>query len=495
MLWYGYIYYVIFNFMLVSLSLFILRLYSLNSISKTNLLSFLNKTFLSFILYLFMVMFITLNSLLNYYHDLLFVSIETSDMSIMLLSTYSIGNMVKTGALTLNIVQVYYYPFIYVFILITLLSVLFCLSYNKDEFISFIFYCKLILLSGYILFFTNSLILFFLFYEMLLIPSFFILYKFAKTRRCVEAAYLMFFWTQFGALFLIFALLYIFYICGTSYFSLISYFHFSTFEVNFIFICVIIGFGVKLPIWPFYGWLPKAHVEASTNFSIFLSGVLVKFAFFGLLKILLTVQLEPTFIYIYPFLVIGIVDAVFKLFYQIDLKKLVAYSTVVEMHWLTICVVSGQSNLMLASFCMLISHALLSTNSFLLVDAVARRFKSRLITEINGVNFMCPKLFMAILVNTLIFLGFPGSIFFVSEFLFFSFMFDLFPLLSLFLLVFLYLFGPTFFLRSWMNLMFGYPTTLNSKLPQDLNSRELLLFVGIPFLMYWLGVSWQSFLV
>jgi len=83
---------------------------------------------------------------------------------------------------------------------------------------------------------------------MLLIPSFFILYKFAKTRRCVEAAYLMFFWTQFGALFLIFALLYIFYICGTSYFSLISYFHFSTFEVNFIFICVIIGFGVKLPI-------------------------------------------------------------------------------------------------------------------------------------------------------------------------------------------------------------------------------------------------------
>ena len=221
----------------------------------------------------------------------------------------------------------------------------------------------------------------------------------------------------------------------------------------------------------------------------------MKFAFFGLLKILLTIQLEPTFIYIYPFLVIGIVDAVFKLFYQIDLKKLVAYSTVVEMHWLTICVVSGQSNLMLASFCMLISHALLSTNSFLLVDAVARRFKSRLITEINGVNFMCPKLFMAILVNTLIFLGFPGSIFFVSEFLFFSFMFDLFPLLSLFLLVFLYLFGPTFFLRSWMNLMFGYPTTLNSNLPQDLNSRELLLFTGTPFLMYWLGVSWQSFLV
>jgi len=187
-------------------------------------------------------------------------------------------------------------------------------------------------MSGYILFFTDSLILFFLAYEMLLIPSFFILYGFAKTRRCVEAAYLMFFWTQFGALFLIFAFIYLFITCGTSSFSIISVNFFSTFEVNFFFLCCLIGFGVKLPIWPFYGWLPKAHVEASTNFSIFLSGVLVKFAFFGLLKCLITIQLEPTFIYAYPFLFIGVVDAVFKLFYQVDLKKLVAYSTVVEMH-------------------------------------------------------------------------------------------------------------------------------------------------------------------
>jgi len=167
---------------------------------------------------------------------------------------------------------------------------------------------------------------------MLLVPSFFILYKFAKTRRCVEAAYLMFFWTQFGALFLIFGFLYIFLIVGNSNFEVVSYYYFSPLEVNFLFVCFLFGFGVKLPIWPFYGWLPKAHVEASTNFSIFLSGVLVKFAFFGLFKCLLALELEPTFIYVYPFLILGIVDTVFKLFYQIDLKKLVAYSTVVEMH-------------------------------------------------------------------------------------------------------------------------------------------------------------------
>ena len=483
----------LFNMILIISVSFFLRLYILNSLNQLNILNVLNKLFLGSILFLFFITFSTLNYLLDYYQEFVYVCQPNSNISF--LSNYITPKMVDINALGLNLVEVYYYPFIYVFLLVTVLSIVFCLTYNTDELLSFMLYCLVILSAGYVLFFTDSLILFFLSYEMLLIPSFFILYKFAKTRRCVEAAYLMFFWTQFGALFLIFGLLYLFFVCGSSQFSVITYHYFSTFEVNFIFVCVLMGFGVKLPIWPFYGWLPKAHVEASTNFSIFLSGVLVKFAFFGLLKCLITVHLEPTFIYVYPFLVVGIVDAVFKLFYQIDLKKLVAYSTVVEMHWLTMCVVSGQSNLMLASFCMLISHALLSTNSFLLVDAIARRFKTRLLTEISGINFMCPKLFLMTLVNSLIFLGFPGSIFFVSEFLFFSFFFDLFPLLSIFLLVFLYLLGPTFFFRSWMNVMFGFSSALTHRLPVDLSSRELLLFSGVSILMYWLGISWQAFVI
>ena len=416
------------------------------------------------------------------------------EVSIFFFDYYSFNYLLNLNALNLNLISVYYFPFIYIFIVITSLSVLFCLSYNINELSSFMFYCTVILMSGYVLFFTDSIILFFFAYEMLLVPSFFILYNFAKTRRCVEAAYLMFFWTQFGALFLIFSFLYLFFICNSSLFSIIGSFCFSTFELNFLFFCWLVGFGVKLPIWPFYGWLPKAHVEASTNFSIFLSGVLVKFAFFGLLKCLITINLEPTFYFVYPFLTIGLVDAVFKLFYQIDLKKLVAYSTVVEMHWLTICVISGQSALMLASFCMLISHALLSTNSFLLVDAIGRRFKTRLITEINGVNFLCPKLFLMGLINCLVFLGFPGSIMFVAEILFFSFFFDLFPLLCLVFIVLLYLLGPTFFFRSWMNVLFGSSIQMLKVLPADLSSKELITFGGLIFLMFWLGITWQAFI-
>ena len=163
------------------------------------------------------------------------------------------------------------------------------------------------------------------------------------------------------------------------------------------------------------------------------------------------------------------------------------------MHWLTICVISGQSSLMLTSFCMLISHALLSTNSFLLVDAIGRRFKTRLITEINGINFICPKLFVVRLVNLLVFLGFPGSIMFIAEILFFSFCFDLFPLLTLFLIVLLYLLGPTMFFRSWMNVLFGSSTQMLKTLPTDLTSKELVLYSGLIILMFWLGLTWQIF--
>jgi len=144
---------------------------------------------------------------------------------------------------------------------------------------------------------------------------------------------------------------------------------------------------------------------------------------------------------------------------------------------------------MLASFCMLISHALLSTNSFLLVDAIGRRFKTRLITEVSGVNFICPKLFLVSLVNTLVFLGFPGSIMFVAEILFFSFFFDLFPTLCIFYIFLLYLVAPTFFFRIWMNVLFGSSSHMLRTLPADLTSREFLIFGGLLVLMFWLGIT------
>jgi len=322
MLWYGFIYYFIFLFLSFISIIFLFRLFYLNLFYKVDLILTLSHYILSFFVFFSVIALALIYTLMDFFSTFTISYTSTTTLNVNFFEYYCYNFLVDLNSLNLNLISVYYFPFIYIFVIITTLSILFCLAYNTNEIASFIFYCTTILMAGYLLFFTDSIILFFLAYELLLVPSFFILYNFAKTRRCVEAAYLMFFWTQFGALFLILSFLYLFFISGSSSFFIISGFHFSTFELNFLFMCWIIGFGVKLPIWPFYGWLPKAHVEASTNFSIFLSGVLVKFAFFGLLKCLISINLEPTFYFIYPFLVIGITDAVFKLFYQIDLKKI-----------------------------------------------------------------------------------------------------------------------------------------------------------------------------
>ena len=173
----------------------VLFLYCLKKIYITSLIglslnSFFLKALLSFFLFVFLLNFWLLYRLLER-GPLFLVSSSTMQPQIF-------ESMVSTDSFALSYVstsllEVYYFPFIYIFIFITFLSIFFCLSYNFSEFNLFMLYCIIILLAGSVLFFTDSLVIFFFSYELLLVPSFFILYKFAKTRRCVEAAYLMFF--------------------------------------------------------------------------------------------------------------------------------------------------------------------------------------------------------------------------------------------------------------------------------------------------------------
>lgn len=236
MLWYGYIYYFLFL-----TTLFVLLSYYLQVLSIFKFFKFESiSSFFTYVISAFLLFMVISLTVLYYIFDY-FSQIVTTNLPIgfdsFVISYYTYDFLVETSSLDLNLISVYYFPFIYIFILITILSVIFCLNYNLSELTAFMFYCLIILLAGYLLFFTDSLILFFLAYELLLVPSFFILHNFAKTRRCVEAALLMFFWTQFGALFLIFGFFYIFFVCETSSFDDLSEVTLSQFELNFLFFC------------------------------------------------------------------------------------------------------------------------------------------------------------------------------------------------------------------------------------------------------------------
>lgn len=386
-------------------------------------------------------------------------------------------------------------PFLYSFLFITFMTLTFTFTFNKQELNIFTLFLFCILLASTFLFFTNSLIMFFFFYEALLLPSFLILYRYAKTRKAVEAAFLMFFWTQFGALFLIFAFQYLIFISGSTKFSSLAYVNFSNSETYLLFMLFFVGFGVKFPIWPFYEWLPKAHVEASTNFSIFLSGVLVKLAFFGFYKCLINLNSDLTFLPAVPFLIVGLVDSIFKIFYQIDLKKIIAYSTVIEMHWLTISLLLGSNVLWHAAAAMILSHALLSSALFLLIDYTTRRFKTRLITEISGIVSINPDIYVLTIYILVVFLGFPGTLFFYSEFLFFSFLLDFNFFIFIFIFFFIYLLLPVSFIHSWFRLLFGQVNPITLKITDttmiNLSFTEKAYIYFILLQLFLLGFNFQ----
>jgi len=178
-----------FNLLLFMSFLYILRLTFVNSLSIQGAYSYATKFFVTGTLFYLFLTLTTLNYLLDSYSDTCIVSCSFLNLG----STWLQDKLLFSNSVSLQLLDVYLYPFIYVFLVVTALSIVFCLTYNSDELSTFMLYCMIILLSGYSLFFTDSMIIFFFSYEMLLVPSFFILYKFAKTRRCVEAAYLMFF--------------------------------------------------------------------------------------------------------------------------------------------------------------------------------------------------------------------------------------------------------------------------------------------------------------
>ena len=146
---------------------------------------------------------------------------------------------------------------------------------------------------------------------------------------------------------------------------------------------------------------------------------------------------------------------------------------------------------------MMIAHAVISSNFFLVIDSVTRRFKTRLLTEVFGLYYLTPSLYFVILTLLIVFLGFPGSLLFVAEFIFFTALLDLNFLVFILILFVAYFLVPSFFFKSWFLLLFGFGNlTLlknnNANLP-DLDTLELVLLWSSIIFIFWLGLSFQFF--
>ena len=171
MLWYGYIYYFLFLIILFISLIFFFRLLFLTIFNQFNLVSILSKNILSFFVFFSFISFLSIYNFLDFFTSFNAV-ISTEPLIISNVDFLPQNYIWNTYNLNLNLLSIYYFPFIYIFIVITVISILFCLSYNLNELMGFMFYVTLILIAGLTLFYTDSIILFFFAYEMLLVPSF-----------------------------------------------------------------------------------------------------------------------------------------------------------------------------------------------------------------------------------------------------------------------------------------------------------------------------------
>lgn len=340
--------------------------------------------------------------------------------------------------------------------------------------ISFFFFLIFILITE-----TNYVNLF-LIYEMFLLPSFFIVYSISPNRRSIPVAIYFLTWTQFGSLLVLVAILLLYIETQTVYLTLIV-------DINSVFVkwFIYIGFGIKIPMWPFYYWLTKTHVEASSFFSIYLSGFLVKTAvyLFSLFLPFFSVSTDLGFLLILA--VFGIVDSSIKMWSQIDLKKLIAYTTVQEMNLLFIPLLwNNEFSEFLVSF-FIVTHCLLSSIFFFIIDTLLKRYSTRVTTKITGLVHTCPNLSICIFISILLFSGLPFTAKFLIEILIFSYTlnFDLF--LTILLVFSANWVGLLGFSKNFFNILFGSPILFYPVL--DLSKKELFIFIFFYAVLFYIN--------
>ena len=216
-------------------------------------------------------------------------------------------------------------------------------------------------------------------------------------------------------------------------------------------------------------------MEAPTGFSIFLSGFLVKSALFGFYKFSTSINADLNTSFFITIILLGIIDSSFKMWGQSDLKKLVAYGTIQEMNIIFLTFCYGDSFLIFSGILFCLTHALLSTFFFYLVDTIYRRFKTRNIFELQGLLHLTPNLGIFIFIGCVCYSGLPGTLKFICEFYIFSSLFDIAPLSTLILIFSANFIGIIGFCKCWFNVLFGLNIKFQKNKVIDLSFREILI--------------------
>jgi NADH-quinone oxidoreductase subunit M len=363
--------------------------------------------------------------------------------------------------------------------------------------------CLLALMSGMIgVFVSLDLFLFYVFWEVMLIPMYLLIGVWGNPARRVYAAIKFFLFTMFGSLLMLVAILVLYFhygkTTGTYTFDLLKMYGVSIpFNMQFwMFLAFGLAFAIKVPMFPFHTWLPDAHTEAPTVGSVILAAVLLKMGTYGFLRFNMPLFAEAAHYFVPLFSIlalIGIVYGALVSMMQKDLKRLIAFSSVSHLGFVMLGLFTFTMPGVQGGIIQMINHGLSTGALFLIVGMIYERRHTRMISEFGGLCTPMPVFAIIFMIVTLSSIGLPGLNGFVGEFLI---------LLGTFQVNKVYaaiaatgvIFAACYMLWMFQRVVFGKVTNDKNKDLKDLSWREIAIFAPLILFIVWIGVYPSTFL-
>ena len=379
-------------------------------------------------------------------------------------------------------------PFIVLTTLVTPICIISCINSIKDRVKDFLI--AILILETFMIgvFCSLDLVVFYLFFEAGLIPMFLIIGVWGGPRK-VYSAFKFFLFTLLGSVLMLVAIIVIYWLTGTTDVTQIYEIKIPKEYQYLLWLAFFSSFAVKMPMWPVHTWLPDAHVEAPTAGSVILAAILLKMAGYGFLRFSLPmfpVASEYFTPLIYILSIIAIIYTSLIALMQEDMKKLIAYSSVAHMGYVTLGIFTFTKQGIEGSIFQMISHGLISAALFICVGVLYDRLNSRMINTYGGLVNYLPIYSFLFIVFVLAGLGLPGTSGFLGEFLVLTGTFQKNYVVAMLATIGVIL-GATYMLWLTKRVIFGNVNNEQIKNLKDVNSLEKLMLTTLAILVIFFG--------
>ncbi|MEZ5861859.1 MAG: NADH-quinone oxidoreductase subunit M [Geminicoccaceae bacterium] len=340
-----------------------------------------------------------------------------------------------------------------------------------------------------------DLVLFYIFFEGILIPMYLIIGIWGGARR-IYASFKFFLYTLLGSVLFLVAILVMYLQAGTTDIPTLMATEFAPGLQRWLWLALFASFAVKVPMWPFHTWLPDAHVEAPTAGSVLLAGVLLKLGGYGFLRFSLPMLPDASAYFaplVYALSIIAVIYTSLVALMQTDMKKLIAYSSVAHMGIVTIGIFTPNALGIQGSIIQMLSHGIVSGALFMVVGVVYDRIHSRDIERYGGLAERMPAYALVFMIFMLASVGLPGTSGFVGEVLVLVGIFQTNSWVALFATSGMVL-GAAYMLWLYRRTIFGALTKDDLKLIKDMRPNEVIAFAPLLILVFAMGIYPAFFL-